>query len=253
MGLKVKGLTNNNMIIFDQFCDDKSAFSKNCQKQLDYRALKQPFRMICSGMTGAGKTTAVMNLALQIQYFDDYYFICKSKQEPKLRMIEELLNTNKKGEPIEPIFHLLTCKEFMNYDEGPFNMDILDPNKQHLFIFDDALSYPKDCQKEIEDIFIRSRKYGASAIYITHRYESVPKVCRQNISAAMIFRPPSKREFNTIANELSIVLEPEIIKKLLREATLDPYDFMIVDTIVRADEIPKHIRKGFNNFLALNI
>ena len=136
---------------------------------------------------------------------------------------------------------------------GPFNMDELNPEKQHLFIFDDVLSFPKECQQAIEDIFIRLRKYSASAIYITHRYESVPKVCQQNISAAMIFRLPGKHEFNTIVNELSVVIDTEIIMKLLCKATLDPYDFMIVDNNMHADEIPKHIKKGFNNFLALSI
>lgn len=215
--------------------------------------LKQPFRLLCVGTTGSGKTNAVFELIFKHQHFHHIVYVAKDILEDKLQMLKEALNFDSDGEPLDdPPLELMTDEEFIGSAEEsePYDINVLDRKQQHLFVFDDGISYSNTAQKMITDVFIRGRKLGISAIYISHRYYEIPKKIRMNFSHAMLFRMPTQREKNMIVSEISQVLPPDIVREIYDEATQVPHHFLLVDlTIDPTKELCKHMRMNFAYFL----
>ena len=105
--------------------------------------------------------------------------------------------------------------------------------KKVLIVFDDMIAdimSNKKFQAIIKESFIRCRKLNISLVFITQSYFSVLKDVRLNTTHYFIMRINNKRELQNIVINDSAGIDYQDFKKIYRECTREPYDFLTIDT-----------------------
>ena len=148
------------------------------------------------GISGTGKTNALLNLINNQQDIDKIYLHAKNPYEDKYQY---LIN---KRESVR-LKHFNDPKAFIKYSNDMSsvykNIDNYNLNKENkiLIVFDDmiaAMINNKKLNSIVTELFIRSRKLHISLIFITQSYFKVPKDVRHNITHFFIMKIPNKRE-----------------------------------------------------------
>ena len=104
-------------------------------------------------------------------------------------------------------------------------------NKKVLIAFDDMIAdimSNKKFQTIIKELFIRCRKLNISLVFITQSYSSVSKDVRLNTTYYFIMKISNKRELQNIAINHSADIDYQDFKKIYRECTKEPYNFLTV-------------------------
>jgi hypothetical protein len=135
----------------------------------------------------------------------------------------------------EPLYEYLRRKvdeDQLQIFEGVENipkLEELDPDAQHLVIFDD-LCLAKN-QSIIQDYFIRSRKIakGVSLLYLTQSYFHVPKPCRINATHVILKKLSTVRDLKLILSDFNLGLAPEEMVDMYRDCTDDGRGFLLID------------------------
>ena len=91
--------------------------------------------------------------------------------------------------------------------------------------------------------FIRCRKLNISLVFITQFYFSVPKDVRLNSTHYLIMKINNRRELQNIATDHSADIDYQDFKKIYRECTKEPYNFLTIDTTLPASD-PLRFRKN---------
>ena len=118
--------------------------------------------------------------------------------------------------------------------------------KKVLIVFDDMIAdimTNKKFQAIIKELFIRCRKLNISLVFITQSYFSVPKDVRLNTTHYFIMKINDKRELQNIAINHSADIDYQDFKKIYRECTKEPYNFLTIDTTLPASD-PLRFRKN---------
>ena len=102
----------------------------------------------------------------------------------------------------------------------------------------------KKFQAIIKELFIRWRKLSLSLVLITQSYFSVPRYVRLNTTHYFIMKINNKRELQNIAINHYADIDYEDFKKIYRECTKEPYNFLTLDTALPASD-PLRFRKKF--------
>ena len=113
-------------------------------------------------------------------------------------------------------------------------------------VFDDMIAgimKNKKCHAVIKELFIRCRKLNISLAFITQSYFSVPKDVRLNSTHYLIMKINNKRELQNIAINHSADIDYQDFKKIYRECTKEPYNFLTIDTTLPASD-PLRFRKN---------
>ena len=97
-------------------------------------------------------------------------------------------------------------------------------------------------QAIIIELFIRCRKLNISLVFITQSYFSVPKDVRLNTTHYFIMKINNKRELQNIANNHSADIDYKDFKKIYRECTKQPYNFLAIDITLTISD-PLRFRK----------
>ena len=84
--------------------------------------------------------------------------------------------------------------------------------------------------KELKTI-IRCRRLNISLVFITQSYLSVPKDVRLNSTHYLIMKINNRRELQNIAINHSADIDYNNFKKIYREYTKEPYNFLTIDTL----------------------
>ena len=88
----------------------------------------------------------------------------------------------------------------------------------------------KKFQVIIKELFIRCRKLNVLLIFITQSYFSVPKDIRLNSTHYLIIKINNRIELKNIASDHSADIDYQDFKKIYRECTKEPYNFLTIDT-----------------------
>ena len=113
-------------------------------------------------------------------------------------------------------------------------------------VFDDMIAgimKNKKCHAVIKELFIRCRKLNISLAFITQSYFSVPKDVRLNSTHYLIMKINNRRELQNIATDHSANIDYQDFKKIYRECTKEPYNFLTIDTTLPASD-PLRFRKN---------
>ena len=176
--------------------------------------LKLEFRAIIATSSGGGKTNLLTNILYEMS--DTFHkIIIVTKEEEKLyTMLEERLKGQK--DQIE-----------IHYGGHIPELPNLAPLKQNgLIVFDDMVLTQS---KAIGEVFIRCRKLGFSAIFISQSYFGIQKLIRQNCNYIWLGRGILERDLKLILSEYSINIPKEKILYLYNKITEKKMHFMMID------------------------
>ena len=114
-----------------------------------------------------------------------------------------------------------------------------------IIVFDDMIPNimsNKKFQAITKELFIRCRKLNISLVFIKQSYFSVPKDVRLNSTHYLIVNINIKRELQNIGINHSADIDYQDFMKLYRECTIEPYNFLTIDTTLPASD-PLRFRK----------
>lgn len=213
----MKKINNRNLNVYDHL--PKSLIPKYTNPYYDQHMLQLPFRLICIGASGSGKTNVICNLIHRAKDTFNKIFICLQNKD-------------------EPLYNYLSLKiesEMLFIYEGINNIptpekieEMCEKDDQILIIFDDLVIERK--QKVIEDYFIRGRKIcnGISCIYSTQSFFQTPKVIRLQCNYVILKKLSTIRDLKLILKDYTLGLEPEELMSLYQECTKNHTDFLTI-------------------------
>lgn len=195
--------------------------------------IKIPFRMLVVGNSGSGKTTLVLELIYRMQdTFGNIILCCQNKDEPLYKFLASKLKPEE-------------LQIYEGYENIP-DMESLDPDVQHLVIFDDLVLERN--QDKIEEYFIRARKIakGVSCIYLTQSYFKTPKTIRLQCNYIVLKKISSTRDLNMMMSDFSLGVSRETLHAIYKMATEDKANFLLVDIDT---EMEKRFRINFHEII----
>ena len=101
-------------------------------------------------------------------------------------------------------------------------------------------------------MFIRCRKLSISLIFIPQSYFSVPKDVRLNSTHYLIMKINSAIELKNIAINYFADIDYQDFKKIYRECTKEPYNFLTIDTTLPASDPLRFRKKLFDSYKNYN-
>ena len=93
----------------------------------------------------------------------------------------------------------------------------------------------------VTELFIRDRKINIPLVFITQSYSKVPKDVRINTTHSFIAKISNKRELQQIAINHS----SDISTNIYRKCTVEPYSFLVNDTMLASDNPLRFRKKSF--------
>ena len=211
----------------------------------------RPYRILVIGLSGSGKTNALLNL-IQKQNsnnpVDKIYLYAKDLSEPKYKfLIEKRENAGIKNcnDPTAFI-------EYSNTMDDVFsNIDDCNPKRKRniLIVFDDVIAdimTNKTFQAIIKELFIRCRKLSISLVFIRQSYFSVPKEAILNATHYLIMKINNRKDLQQIAINHSADIDYKDFLKIYRSCTNEPYSFLTIDTTLHTND-PMRFRKNFSD------
>ena len=129
------------------------------------------------------------------------------------------------------------------------NINDYNPSRERkkLIVFDGMIANikgNKKLQAIIEELFIRCRKLNISLAFITQSYFSVPKDVRLNLTHYLIMKINNRIELKNIATDHSADIDYQDFKKIYRECTKEPYNFLTINITLPVSD-PLKFRKIF--------
>ena len=119
--------------------------------------------------------------------------------------------------------------------------------KKVLIAFDDMIAdimTNRRSQSIIKELFIRCRKLNISLVFITESYFSVPQDARLNTRHYFIMKINNRIELKNIGTDHSADIDDyQDFKKIYRESTKEPFNFLTIDTTLPASD-PLRFRKN---------
>jgi hypothetical protein len=219
-----------------------------------------PFRWLCVGTSSSGKTSMILKEIIEHLDWDILYVFSKSLDQAKYKWLRhfceqvefniyETLVKKAKKMGLNPDDVEAPIISHFSDDISNFRLEDLDNTKRNLILIDDFL--PEMVNKKNQDIvsalFIRSRHFNTSVIFLTQNWALIPKVVRGNCSIFSFFNIPSKRQINSICYDLGLDYDNRQMAKLLNDATREKYSFLTIDT--DQNELPLRYRKKMDHLL----
>ena len=204
-----------------------------------------PHRILIIGVSGSGKTNALLNLLSQQDDIYKIYLYVQDLSEPRYEFLikkREDVGIKYFNDPSA----FIDCSNTM--DDVYENIDDCNPNGQRkiLIEFDYMIANVmtnKKFQVIINELFIRSTKLNISLVFITFSscLISVPKDVRLNSTHYMKFN--NKRELQNITTNHSADIDYKDFVEIYRECTKEPYSFLTINTTLPARD-PLRLRKN---------
>ena len=100
---------------------------------------------------------------------------------------------------------------------------------QNLIIIDDSSGeFPSGRKKSaITQLFTNSRHLGTSIWLISHKYNNIPTIWRNQADGLFLFKTNSKLEVETLKKDLNV--DEDFLEACLKDATSKPYGFLFVN------------------------
>ena len=125
--------------------------------------------------------------------------------------------------------------------------------KKVLIVFDGMIADITDNKKiqvKIKELFIRCRNLNLSLAFITQSCFSVPKDVRLNIAHYFVMKINNKRELQNIAINHSADIDYQDFKKIYRECTKVPNNFLTIDTALPESDPLRFSKNLFDSLRA---
>ena len=100
----------------------------------------------------------------------------------------------------------------------------------------------------IKELFIRCRILNISLVFITQSNFSVPKEVRLNTTHYFITKMNKNRELQNIAINYSADIDYQDFKKICRECTKEPYNFLTIDDALPASDLLRFRKNLFDSY-----
>ena len=210
--------------------------------------LDHPYRILIIGVSGSGKTNALLNLINNQPGIDKIYLYAKDLYEVKYQF---LIN---KRESIG-LKHFDDPKAFIEYSNDMqdvcknINEYNIDKKRKILIISDDMIADMNNNKKVnsiVTELFIRGRKINIALVFITQLYFKVQEDFRLNATHFFIMKIPNKRELYQIAINHSSDINSKDFMIIYKKYTAKPYSFLVNDTTLASDN-PLRFRKDIFN------
>ena len=156
-----------------------------------------PFRMILVGGSGSGKTNTLLNIIDQMNCFHRFYIFCRNIDQPLYDWLDDKLKEVSKKVDINEEDLFLASNTL---DDMP-PLETFQRDLHNLIIIDDFVGDSAKNLNKIANIFIRSRTFNASVIFITQSFFEVPKIIRGNIGYILIKRFDDPDDFKLVAKK----------------------------------------------------
>jgi len=219
-----------------QNCDNLKKLKASRRSRNKSKLVPQhPFRWIVNGPSGSSKTNTVTDFLLRLASFDRLYICTKHMHQNKMVLLKEFFDKIKEKCDEDVLFMTDKLEEMPDLSE-------LDPDLQNIIIFDD-LMLEKD-QRYMIDAFVRCRHSNSSVIYISHRFNAIPRTIRLNANYFSFFAVPNKKELNLLYNEVGMELTKEEFIRKFKNAVKKKYNFFHIDIHNPHKEL--RFRRNFN-------
>jgi hypothetical protein len=155
---------------------------------------------------------------------------------PKIRKLEKRIK--------EPILSITTEPKDIP------DIDSYDPEKRNVVIFDDQVITPN--QENVKQIFMRGRKRGITAIFISQSYFDINKFVRKNCDYMILKSLSSVKDMKRILAEVnSNDIEPDTLVNLHKSAIAEnPMNFLMID--LKVQDPNRKYRINFDKFLTIS-
>ncbi len=196
---------------------------------------QHPFRAICAGRSGSGKTLAMLNTLPHLA-FDHLCAIAPTIDNPQYQTLAAVLEDYEIAN--EEAVALLS-DDISDLPE----ISSLDPSKQTMIIFDDLIGTLNNRQlTPAIQTFVRGRHQNASSYFLSQSYHKIPKTVRLQASYVMVFAGQNERDRRAIWSDHVSDLTWKEFDKLYRECCDPRYGFMVIDNVNR----DLRLRKGWD-------
>lgn len=155
---------------------------------------KHPFRLICSGPAGTGKTNSLVWLLIQKlmyrKWFNKIVIVCPSISDCNYSVLDEIYEDSK----------LTEIQKYEGLDEKSLSeigslfqlsrsqaAELKEEAAKTLVILDDVISDKNVQRKEIKDLFFSGRHASLSVIITAQSYMAIPRSLRLNATNLFLF------------------------------------------------------------------
>jgi hypothetical protein len=210
-------------------------------KQSKYEHVSRlPTRSVINAARGSGKTVLIQNLILDVYRgcFSRIYIFSPSIDIddtwiPVKKYIDEEF-TKTKDEQIyyqdfdgEAVQHILTThKNIIDHKQK-------DPKTKKLFsilliFYDVADNKAIHNNQALNSCFTRGRHSQISTILSTQKYNAVSTIIRTNMDSMYLFRLRNANDLQAVIDELSALLDKNILLQVYMKATEERYSFLFI-------------------------
>jgi hypothetical protein len=181
---------------------------------------------------GGGKSSLYLSLLTSkespyYKYFDNIFMINPSgAYDPKMKDLYEEID--EKGNFYD-ILNEKNAVDIINKLKGISDNWQKKRKVQNLLIIDDSSGeFPSGRKKSmITSLFTNSRHLQTSIFLISHKYNNIPCIWRNQCDGIFMFKTNSKGELNTLKKDLNI--DEEILDTCLKDATKEPHSFLFIN------------------------
>jgi hypothetical protein len=196
--------------------------SKNRYRDKNFFAPKWPFRLLCCGTSGSGKTVMIFNLIKKYLIYDTISIYSASlDQNIYQEFLEEMERLAEENEDAIGKFH------FSDDLNRVVPVKEMDKEEQNLVIFDDFMTTKN--QSVIVEYFSKGRHNNCSVIYLSQSYYTTPKDIRLNCNYFALFKGANASDLQHLRKEHSGSVDEKTFELLYKEATSEPHGFLLVD------------------------
>lgn len=181
--------------------------------------IELPFRALIVGASGSMKSNLAVNLILKLNCFTKIFLFCRNLQQP---LYQFLIDTYQKIEKKLGIRILYFSEDIE--DMPP--LEAFNKNETNLVLIDDMIL---EKLKSVRELFVRSRPYNISILFLSQTYYEIPKLIRQNADILILKRINTKRDLTAIAKEYSLGSADNLIDLYTRSQCADGPDFLMID------------------------
>ncbi|GET63344.1 hypothetical protein GLOIN_2v1786115 [Rhizophagus irregularis DAOM 181602=DAOM 197198] len=196
-----------------------------------------PFRLLVTGGSHSKKGNRYIK--------NDHLILVRKHAEPKWELVKNAFHIFANSpDPYRENISFQTIKAEKIPDISKFS-----PKGSTVIVFEDLCAELKKIQEHIVPYFISGRHQNISPIYVTQKYQAVPKIIRENISHLVMFRGSGSREdICRVVRQYTDDLKKasKIIDKHLRNQNFIVFDF------TKAIDNPLAIRLGWDTPLKLD-
>jgi hypothetical protein len=185
-------------------------------------ALQHPFRAILVGCTGSGKTNVALNILKTCACFTKFWLIAKCPDESLYELLKKKLENvcAMDGSDALVVGHKLSHIP---------KLETLNKEDQNIILIDDMITEcPKNLREYVGDLYIRSRKFNCSVMFLSQTYFDIPKNIRTQTKYYVFKRLQSKRDKNMVAKDCGLP-DDELLEISNKAEAHDFRTFLLID------------------------